>query len=222
MKFLTLLFLQFVFIVQLYGQAFEGVLTYNITYEVVAEDRTDLEVYKSMIPKEMKMFIKGPSSMLQFAGGNTEGILGDILYRTSDKAIYSIFHSTKTYTKTPLSALKATEKSLKAEKTDSTQIILGYKTIKYLIKDEKEGTETVIWVAKEINNNSTKIMAYFLESMTEISVAGIEGLPLKIQFKGDEFHLTLLAEKKESKSISPSTLTVPKSYKISKADPQLH
>ena len=205
------------------SQPFEGIINYNINYDVVEQERADLEIYKSMIPTEMKLFMKGPSSMLQFVGGATEGILGDILLRSDEKVIYSIFHSTSTYTKTPLSSINSNaDKSLKAIKTDSTETIQGYLCEKYVIKDASEGTETALWCAKAINTTSSKIMGYFLESMTEISVAGIEGLPLKIMFRGKEFNLTIAAFNKESKVLTPTLLTVPKTYKISKADPQLH
>ena len=82
------------------AQPFEGVISYKVSYNVVEQDRPDLEIYKNMVPSEMDMFIKGSSSMLKFKGGAAEGILGDILYKASDKTIYSLFHSTKTYSKT--------------------------------------------------------------------------------------------------------------------------
>ena len=208
---------------QLHAQSFEGLITYKIQYQVVEADRTDLEVYKNMVPTEMKLFLKGPSSMLQFVGGMTEGILGDILYRTSDKTIYSLFPQTKTYTKTPISSLnKNSDKQLKAVKTDSVKNISDVSCTKYIIKDEKEGTETILWCAKSLNNPSAMIMGYFLESMTNINVAGIEGLPMLIQFNGKEFNLVLEAFKKEKKVIAATFFAVPKNYKLSKADPQLH
>ena len=208
---------------QLQAQAFEGLIAYKIKYEVVEPDRTDLEVYKNMVPNEMKLFLKGPSSMLQFLGGKTEGILGDILYRTTDKVIYSLFPTTKTFTKTSISSLnKNSDKQLKAVKTDSVKNISEVSCTKYIIRDEKEGTETILWCAKSINNPSAMIMGYFLESMTDINVAGIEGLPMLIQFNGKEFNLILEAFQKEKKVIAATFFTVPKNFKLSKADPQLH
>ncbi|MBC7390135.1 MAG: DUF4412 domain-containing protein [Opitutaceae bacterium] len=205
------------------AQPFEGLITYKIQYEVVEPNRTDLEIYKNMIPNEMKLFLKGPSSMLQFLGGMTEGILGDILYKTSDKVIYSIFPTTKTFTKTSIESLDhKSGKQLKAVKTDSIKSFSGIPCTKYVIKDTTEHTETALWCAKSINNPSSKIMGYFLESMTEISVAGIEGLPMKIEFYGKEFNLIIQSIGKEKKVIPATFFTVPKTYKLSKADPQLH
>ena len=224
MKLSGLLLTAFILITSLVkAQPFEGLITYKIQYEVVEPNRTDLEVYKNMIPSEMKLFLKGPASMLQFLGGMTEGVLGDILYKTSDKVIYSIFPTTKSYTKTSTESLDhKSGKQLKAIKTDSIKSFSGVFCTKYVVKDTSEGTETALWCAKSINNPSSRIMGYFLESMTEISVAGIEGLPMKIEFYGKEFNLIIQSTNKEKKIMPLTFFSVPKTYKLSKADPQLH
>lgn len=198
------------------AQTLEGVISYSIDYDVVQENRMDLEIYKAMIPQKMLLSIKDHNSHLKFVGGMTQGLLGDILYHSKDKNLYSIFDHNKTVTKTPVESLKnSTEKTgFTAHKTPETSSILGYECTRFVVKDEKEGTETSLWCTKGISNASASVMVYFLESMTQFGVAGIEGLPLKIEFKGKEFNLTLVAQNKEEKTLAATLFTVPAGYTL--------
>jgi len=186
------------------AQALEGVISYSIEYDVVQENRMDLEIYKAMIPH------------LKFVGGMTQGLLGDILYHSKDKNLYSIFDHNKTVTKTSVESLKnnAGKSGFTALKTQETSSILGYECTRFVVKDEKEGTETSLWCTKGISNASASVMVYFLESMTQFGVTGIEGLPLKIEFKGKEFDLTLSAQNKEEKQLASTLFTVPAGYTL--------
>lgn len=202
------------------AQTLEGIISYSIQYEVVQDDRMDLEIYKSMIPQKMELSVKDHNSHLKFVGGMTQGLLGDILYHSKDKNLYSIFDHNKTAIQTSVESLKkdAEKGGFVAVKTSETSTILGYLCTRYIVKDEKEGTETSLWCTKSISNASASVMVYFLESMTHYGVTGIEGLPLKIQFKGKEFNLTLLGENKLEKKMSEKLFIVPEGYTLTKAN----
>lgn len=214
LKTFALIFLLTTQLVQ--AQALEGVISYSIEYDVVQENRMDLEIYKAMIPQKMLLSIKDHNSHLKFVGGMTQGLLGDILYHSKDKNLYSIFDHNKTVTKTSVESLKnMTDKSgFTAVKTQETSSILGYECTRFVVKDEKEGTETSLWCTKSISNASASVMVYFLESMTQFGVNGIEGLPLKIEFKGKEFDLTLTAQNKEEKTLASTLFAVPAGYTL--------
>ena len=214
LKIFPILFVLLTGIVQ--AQALEGVISYSIEYDVVQENRMDLEIYKAMIPQKMLLSIKDQNSHLKFVGGMTQGLLGDILYHSKDKNLYSIFDHNKTVTKTSVESLKnSTEKTgFTALKTQETSSILGYECTRFVVKDETEGTETSLWCTKGISNASASVMVYFLESMTQFGVSGIEGLPLKIEFKGKEFDLTLLAQNKEEKQLASTLFAIPAGYTL--------
>ncbi len=198
------------------AQTLEGVISYSIEYEVVQDDRMDLEIYKAMIPHKMELSLKGANSHLKFVGGMTQGLLGDILYQSKEKNLYSIMDFNKTVTKTSVEELTQgmLKTGFKAQKTSDTASVLGYFCAKYVVKDEKEGTETSLWCTKSISNASASVMVFFLQSMTQFGVSGVEGLPLKIQFKGKEFDLTLLANNKEQKQLPATLFEIPKGYKL--------
>jgi len=202
------------------AQALEGVISYSIVYDVVQANRMDLEIYKAMIPQKMVLSIKDQNSHLKFVGGMTQGLLGDILYHSKDKNLYSIFDHNKTVTKTSVESLKhGIEKTgFNAQKTQETSSILGYECTRFVVKDEKEGTETSLWCTKGISNASASVMVYFLESMTQFGVSGIEGLPLKIEFKGKDFDLTLAAQNKEEKILASTLFSIPEGYTLTKTN----
>lgn len=221
MKLLKTFALIFLLTTQLtHSQALEGVISYSIEYDVVQENRMDLEIYKAMIPKKMVLSIKDQNSHLKFVGGMTQGLLGDILYHSKDKNLYSIFDHNKTVTKTSVESLThMTDKTgFTAVKTQETSSILGYECTRFVVKDEKEGTETSLWCTKGISNASASVMVYFLESMTQFGVSGIEGLPLKIEFKGKEFDLTLAAQNKEEKTLASTLFAIPEGYTLTKTN----
>lgn len=203
-----------------FAQPLEGVISYGIRYEVVEEGRMDLEVYKSMVPQKLEFFIKDKNSLLKFEGGMTEGILGDILYQSKRKMLYSIFHHNKTVIQLSESNLKITAQKtvFQAVKTKEISKLLGHNCTRYVVNDTSNGSETSLWCTTSIPNASSGVMTHFLESMTLFDVAGLEGFPLKIQFKGKEFELTLLADKKEQKKLSKNLFEVPKGYKLSESN----
>jgi hypothetical protein len=203
-----------------HSQPFEGVLSYSIGYEVNQKDRVDLEIYKGMMPEKLELSLKGQKSLLKFVGGMAQSFLGDILYLPKEKSLYTIMHTTQTATQTTVQDLKdkTAKDAFVAQKIDTTIEILSYKCQKHVVKDEKEGTETILWCTKEISNASASVMVYFLQSMTGFSVEGVQGLPLKIEFKGKEFNLTLLTENKLAQKLHESEFEVPKHYKIKKAE----
>jgi hypothetical protein len=202
------------------AQPLEGVISYGIRYEVVEEGRMDLEVYKSMVPQKLEFLIKDKNSLLKFEGGMTEGILGDILYQSKRKMLYSIFHHNKTVIQLSESNLKSTAQKtvFQAVKTQEISKLLGHNCTRYVVKDTSNGSETSLWCTTSIPNASSGVMTHFLESMTLFDVAGLKGFPLKIQFKGKEFELTLLAEKKEQKKLSKNLFEIPKGYKLSESN----
>ena len=202
------------------AQPLEGVISYGIRYEVVEEGRMDLEVYKSMVPQKLEFLIKDKNSLLKFEGGMTEGILGDILYQSKRKMLYSIFHHNKTVIQLSESNLKSTAQKtvFQAVKTQEISKLLGHNCTRYVVKDTSNGSETSLWCTTSIPNASSGVMTHFLESMTLFDVAGLKGFPLKIQYKGKEFELTLLAEKKEQKKLSKNLFEIPKGYKLSESN----
>lgn len=201
------------------AQPFEGVITYAVGYTVVLPDRPDLEMYKDMIPNQVELSLKGANSLLKFKGGMSEGLLGDILYLPKNKSLYTISHPAKTVQQTTVESLKnQLDKSVfTAKKTTETAVILGLKCLKFVVVDEKEGTQTNLWCTKAIPNANANVMAYFLESMTHYGIVGLEGLPLRIEFKGKEFDLTLVAEKKLARKLPATDFVLPKGYKLTDA-----
>lgn len=201
-----------------WAQALQGVVTYGVEYKVNLPDRPDLDMYQSMMPDAILLSLKEANSLMQVKGGMTDNLIGDILYKAKEKAIYSLTPATKTAVKTPISDLyTAGDRSFKAVKTTETAPFLGYKCTKYIIKDEQEGTETWVWSAP-ITNASASLMVYFLESMTQYKIANVQGLPLKIEFKGKEFDLTIVSQKIEKKALPTSLFVIPKDYKISRQE----
>jgi len=208
----TLLFLTLSFSAR--AQALEGQVTYGIEYHVNLADRPDLEMYQSMVPESLELYLKDVNSLMKLTGGMSQGLIGDILYKAKEKTIYSLNRNAKTATKTPLSSLyESGDRQFKAEKTTETSTILGYRCSKYRIVDKEEGTETWVW-STPISNASASLMVYFLESMTEYHISNVHGLPLKIEFKGKEFDLTIVAKKAEKKALASSLFVVPKDYTI--------
>lgn len=196
------------------AQPFEGLVSYGIQYKVNLPDRPDLEMYQSMMPESLEMYLKDVNSLMVLKGGMSEGLIGDILFKAKEKAIYSLNRNAKTASKTPLSSLyDSGDRHFKAEKTTETTTILGYKCTKYRIVDKEEDTETWVWSAP-ITNASANLMVYFLESMTQYQISNVQGLPLKIEFKGKEFDLTIVGQKTEKKKLAASLFAIPKEYKI--------
>lgn len=196
------------------AQTFEGLVSYGIQYKVNLPDRPDLEMYQSMMPESLEMSLKDVNSLMILKGGMSEGLIGDILYKAKEKAIYSLNRNAKTASKTPLSSLyDSGDRHFKAEKTAEAMTILGYKCRKYRIVDKEEETETWVW-STPITNASANLMVYFLESMTQYRISNVQGLPLKIEFKGKEFDLTIVAQKAEKKKLASNLFVIPKDYKI--------
>lgn len=209
-------FYGFLLLVSFYGksQTLQGKVTYTIDYDVNLPDRPDLELYQSMIPENIELSIKGLNSIMKINGGMAQELVGDILYKSAEKALYTISNTNKTAVKTPLSSLQQNgDKVFKAEKTNETSIFLGYKCTKYVVKDTAEKTETWVWSAP-ITNASSRLMVYFLESVTQYQIANVSGLPLKIEFKGKEFNLSILPKSIDKKTIPSSLFVIPKGYKV--------
>jgi hypothetical protein len=202
------------------AQPMEGVISYTIGYEVVEEGRIDLELYKTMLPQKLEFLLKDKNSLLKFEGGMTEGLLGDMLYQSKRKMWYSIFHHNKTVIQLSESNLKSTAQKtvFQAVKTQEISILLGHHCTRYVVKDTSNGSETSLWCTTSIPNASSGVLTHFLENMTLFDVAGLEGFPLKIEFKSKEFDLTLLAEKMEQKKLSKNLFEIPKGYKLSESN----
>jgi hypothetical protein len=201
-----------------YGQNFEGVISYGVEYDVNLPDRPDLEMYEAMFPEIIELSIKGHNAMMKCKGGMAEGLIGDILYKAKEKNLYTLFPQTKTASQIPQESIHRQDKLvLDAMKTAETSTFLGVQCTKFVVRDLQEGTQTDIWCAK-MAASIANLMLYFLETMTHYNIKGLEGLPLKIEFKGKEFNIAILPEQMERKRLASSFFTVPKDFKITKGN----
>jgi hypothetical protein len=191
-------------------------ITYSIEYMVNLPDRPDLDMYKSMIPETIELYVKGPHSLMKFKGGMAENLSGDILYKAKEKSLYTLHPSNHSAVQTSVAALQnSDDKEMRAKKTSEKASLLGLTSTKYVVKDSLEGTETWVWCTP-LPNASTSLMVYFLESMTQYKITNMEGLPLQIAFKGKEFNLNILPKSIVKKKISNQLFIIPKDYTISK------
>ncbi len=200
------------------GQTWEGVIQYDVQYVVNESDRPDLEVYKNMIPSTLELSVQGSNSLMKFKGGTSENLLGEILFKSKENALYTLTHANRSAVKTSVSTLQNPEdKVIVARKTSETSTLDGFVCRKYLVKDTAENTQTEVWCAS-IPSVSTELMVYFLESMTQYQIKNLEGLPLKIAFKGKEFDLNILAKSIIKKKMPHQLFSVPEGYTVSKTE----
>lgn len=168
---------------------------------------------EDMIPKGMVVKIKGKNSISHMDGGM---MTGDIL-RLSDKdQSYYIDRDKKTYyVMNAGSSSGKKQEEAKVTKTSETASILGYTCTKYLAEITERGKTITqsIWATTEISGLDFNHFGNSqMSGGRNVSYAGIEGVPLKVEVDTPEAKMVMEAVEIKPGKIDDAEFVLPADY----------
>ncbi len=187
------------------GDGFSGVVVYNITYP---EGELDPQM-ASMMPKTMKMKIKGDKSRTEISMGmgstiaifdgeaNTGVTLMDIMGQK-----FAMKLSSDDITKE-----LEEQGDVDINVTSETKEIAGYTCVKAIVTvtDGKEKTEMVVYFTKELGNGG-------FNYNNNPAFKDIEGVMLEYTLKEEKISMTMTAISVDKKKVADSEFEIPEGY----------
>jgi len=168
----------------------------------------------SMMPKSLTIKIKDQNTLTKMDGGmmaNTE-----ILFLKNKNTTYKIDREAKTYSVMSSSDTMKLS-NVKITKTSETTKILGYTCTKYIAESTVQGrpVHQMFWATTAIKDLDFRSMSRqrFGQGQQTMFYEKIEGVPLKIEMKSDQFGMTMEVVELKKQSLPASDFTVPKDYK---------
>lgn len=183
------------------GDAFRGVITYNVTYPNSNMDESQL----AAMPKIMKVMLNGNKTRAEV----TSGGINQILLTDSDAKttfILADLHGSKMAIKAN-TASKVNKEPI-VEPTNETKEIAGYVCKKANIHYGDERTKAnpiVVYYTNEIGNNKL-----FYDN----EYRNLDGIPLEFNYKYQGMNMLLTAVKIEKSKVSNREFEVPSDYKV--------
>lgn len=162
-----------------------------------------------MMPKSTIVYVKGGSSLVKMEGGMNS----EILYLKSTNKSYHLNRDKKTYYANN-SDDKSPKSTLKAEKTTETAVIMGYKCVKYIVKDKT--TEMIFWTTTEIKGidyENLKLQSMHIHGQ---GIEGLDGITLKMNVKNTEMDMTMEVSEIKKQTVDASLLVLPSDFKEEK------
>jgi hypothetical protein len=167
----------------------------------------------SMLPKSLTIKIKDQNTLTKMDGGmmaNTE-----VLYLKGKNITYKLDRSAKTY-----SIMSASDtmrmQNVKITKTAETTKILGYPCTKYIAESTMQGRpmQQIFWATTAIKDLDFKSMSrQRLQGQQAMFYEKIDGVPLKIEMKSEQFGMIMEATELKKQSLPASDFVVPTDYK---------
>ncbi len=211
-KFL-LFFLLPVFIFAGYGKVeakdFTGVIIYNITYE---GDDFDSQT-SAMLPKTMKIFIKGNKSRMEMnTGMGTTVVIFDA--DKKDAVTFMDMMGQKfamTMTAEEIESEVSNAPEVDIEVTGETKEIAGYTCKKAIVKEKGEnGTEHIVYFTDELGSG---VLNYNNPVYKDIN-----GVMLEYSSAQEGMTMNFSAIKVEKKKLSDKDFEIPEGYKVMTMD----
>ena len=168
----------------------------------------------SMLPKSLTIKIKDQNTLTKMEGGMMSNI--EMLYLKNKNTTYKINREGKTYSVlTGSDTMKLS--NVKITKTSETAKILNYTCTKYVAESTLQGrpVQQIFWATTAIKDLDFRSMSRqrFGQGQQSMFYDKIEGVPLKIEMKSDQFGMTMEVTELKKQSLSASDFTVPKDYK---------
>ncbi len=211
-KFL-LFFLISVFVFAGYGKAeakdFTGVIIYSITYE---GDDIDPQT-AAMMPKTMKIFIKGNKSRMEMNTGMGNTV---VIFDADKKDAVTLMDImgqkfAMTMTAEEIESQVAEAPDVNVEVTDETKEIAGYTCKKAIVKEKGEnGSEHIVYFTDELGSG---VLNY-----NNPVYKDIDGVMLEYSSSQESMTMKFSAIKVEKKKVSDKDFEIPEGYKVMTMD----
>jgi hypothetical protein len=171
----------------------------------------------SLMPKSMVLKIKDNNSVSIMEGG----VLGNHeILSLKDKKSYKIDRKAKTYSVMSTAEDSAKFDNVKITKTNETKTILNYPCTKYIAESTIQGQpfQQILWATTAIKGLDLKKMAQpnSGDSQQALFFEKIDGVPLRVEIKQQQFSMAMEAVSVERKSLPASDFSIPKDFKETK------
>jgi len=168
----------------------------------------------SMMPKSMTIEVKNQNTLTKMEGGM---MYGEILYLKDKNHSVHLNRESKTYTiySSAAPSTAAMPKS-KVTKTSETAKILNYTATKYIV-ETIEGGKTMtntVWATIEIKDlNLSSMSGQRISSGRQMSLEGIDGVPLRMEMSTPEMKMTMEAVEIKKQILPAANFIIPSDYK---------
>ena len=184
------------------GKEFNGIIVYNITYD---DDNIDPQMM-AMMPKTMKMKIKGESSRTEISMGMGTTT---VIFNGEDKSGITLmdFMGQKFALKMTADELDSEIEKLpemNVEITDETKEIAGYTCKKAILKMEEK--EYFVYFTEELGSGKINFSNPVFKD--------IKGVMLEYSFEENGMNMKFSAISVEKKKVADSEFEIPEGYKI--------
>jgi len=170
----------------------------------------------SMMPKGMTIEVKNQNTLTKIEGGMAAT---EILYLKDKNQSVNLNRANKTYTILSSAAptpTTTTAPKAKVTKTSETTKILNYTATKYIV-EMMEGGKTMtnaVWATTEIKDlNLSSMSGQRLGNGGQMSLEGVDGVPLKMEMSTPEMKMTMEATEIKKQSVPASDFVIPSDYK---------
>ena len=171
----------------------------------------------SLMPKSMVLKIKDNNSVSLMEGG----VLGNHeILSLKNKKSYKIDRKAKTYSVISTAEDSAKFDNVKITKTNETKTILNYPCTKYIAESTIQGQpfRQILWATTAIKGLDLKKMAQpnSGDSQQALFFEKIDGVPLRVEIKQQQFSMAMEAVSVERKSLPASDFLIPNDFKETK------
>jgi hypothetical protein len=170
----------------------------------------------SLMPKSMVLKIKDNNSLSLMEGG----VLGNYeILSLKDKKSYKIDRKAKTFSIMSIAGDSGKFDNVKITKTNETRTILNYPCTKYVAESTIQGQpfRQIIWATTAIKGLDLKQLAQFSgDDQQALFYKKIDGIPLRVEIKQQQFSMAMEVVSVERKSIPASEFSIPKEFKETK------
>lgn len=180
---------------------------------------TESGAVNSLIPKSMVLKIKDQNALSKMEGG----VMGNFeMLSVKDKKItYKIDRESKTYSVMSYDESDSEKVSdVKITRTNETTKILNYPCTKYIAESTVQGqpVQQIFWATTAIKGLDMKRLAQhgMGDNTQALFYEKIDGIPLKVELKHQQFGMTMEAVAVERKSLPASDFSIPAGFKESK------
>jgi hypothetical protein len=196
------------------GSPFEG----SIKYSMQLNGANSAEI-AALLPREMKLTIKGNRLRTELTGGLIESIMG-VIVSNPEKGLNCILNSNVKMAYTLEVESESQDAPVKAEPTGKKERIAGYSCEEYLIV-LANGEKSTVWITKEIQ--LPKVSEVKQAPLTRFlnNIPGGNWMPMRITQKIGDSELTLEVMNVKKEKVSDSLFEIPEGYQTAPFNPSM-
>lgn len=196
------------------GAPFEGTMRFSL----LLKGGNSAEM-AAVLPREMKLKIKGEKLRTELVGGLMESMMG-IIIANPEKKVNCILNSQVKMAYTLEVEETNNDEAIKAEPTGKKEKIAGYSCEEFIVT-AANGAQTVVWITKSLqfpNLKGTKQsgLTRFLNT-----IPGGLGMPMRISQQVGDSQLTIEVLEVQKEKIPDALFEVPEGYQTAPFNPAM-